>query len=309
MNLPASYRSIDHVVVMAMGGSALGVHVIQSALADRLTVPIEVVNGYHLPASATKSSLVILSSFSGTTEEVLGAYKQAKAKGLKMFVLTHGGPLAEWARRDKVPAYVFDPGDLAPQPRYGTGFMAMAPLAVLAAIGAVKVSDKEVTDVAKHLQNGVSAWKREAGTIAKKLFQRGCVMISSEHLEGAAHVFANQLNESAKHFTARFVLPEMNHHLMEGLTFPKAIVNGLTFIFIESDLYHPRVQKRYGLTETVVKKNGAKTLRLTISGKTPLQQAFELVQRGALITTKMAELGGVDPKDIHWVDWFKKEMK
>ncbi len=309
VKIPASYKSIDRVVVVAMGGSALGVHLIQSALQDRLTVPIEIVNGYNLPATATKSSLVILSSFSGTTEEILSAYKQAKAKGLKMFVLTNGGPLAAMAKKDNVPAYVFDPEDLAPQPRYGTGFMALGPLAVLNAVGAVKVSDKEVVDVAKHLLSGVAAWKREAGTVAKKLFKQGCIFISSQHLEGATHVFANQMNESAKHFAARFAIPEMNHHLMEGLTFPKTLVSGLTFVFFESDLYHPRVSKRYGLTEAVVKKNGAKTLRLKISGKTPLQQAFELVQRGALITAKMAELGHVNAEDIHWVDWFKAQMK
>ena len=32
------------------------------------------------------------------------------------------------------------------------------------------------------------------------------------------------------------------------------------------------------------------------------------IDGGALITAKMAELGHVNAEDIHWVDWFKKEM-
>lgn len=308
VKLPANYRTVKNVLVMAMGGSALGVDLIRHALADRIKTPIEIVDGYTIPASAGKDTLVILSSFSGTTEEVLSAYKQARARKLKVFVLTSGGDLAKWAKRDNVPAYVFDPADLAPQPRYGTGFMAMGPLAVLVNVGAVKISESEVKAVAVHLKQGIALWQKEARATAKALSGRAVVVISSEHLEGAAHVFANQMNESAKHFAARYPIPEMNHHLMEGLTFPKAAVKMMTFVFVESGLYHPRVVKRYGLTETVVKKNGAKTLRMQIGGSTPLQQAFELVQRGALVTAMMAEMAHVDPTGIPWVDWFKAEM-
>ena len=306
--LPASYKSIDRVVVVAMGGSALGVHLIKSALADRITVPIEIVNDYTLPAFAGPTTLVILSSFSGTTEEVLSAYKAARARKLKIFVLTNGGSLAEAAKKDRVPAYVFDPADLAPQPRYGTGFMAMGPLAVLKSLGVVRISDKEIFDVSEHLKKGIATWRKEARAVAKKLVHRTNVLVASEHLEGAAHIFANQMNESAKHFAARFSIPEMNHHLMEGLTFPKEAVRQMTVLFLESDLYHPRVQKRYGLTQTVVKKNGAKALALRASGRMPLAQAFELVQRGAFITAAMAELSGVDPEQIPWVNWFKRQM-
>ena len=101
----------------------------------------------------------------------------------------------------------------------------------------------------------------------------------------------------------------MNHHLMEGLTFPKSVVKQMTFVFVESSLYHPRVAKRYPLTKTVVQKNGAKILSIKLTGKTPLAQAFELVQRGALITAMLADRAHVDPKSVPWVDWFKARMK
>ena len=307
--LPTSYRSVKDVVVMAMGGSALGVDLIKSALADRITVPISIVNDYRIPASAGKSTLVILSSFSGTTEEVLTAYTEARLRKLKMFVLTNGGELAKRAKRDGVPMYQFDPADLASQPRYGTGFMAMGPLAVLAKIGAVKVSQKEIEEVAMHLKRGIKRWTTEAKKVSAQLKGRALVMVASEHLEGAAHVFSNQANESAKQFSTRFPIPEMNHHLMEGLTFPKSVVKQMTFVFVESSLYHPRVAKRYPLTKTVVQKNGAKILSIKLTGKTPLAQAFELVQRGALITAMLADRAHVDPKSVPWVDWFKARMK
>lgn len=307
IRLPASYRAIDRVVVMGMGGSALGAHVVRSTFADQLTVPIEVVNGYRLPGTANSRSLVILSSFSGTTEEVLTAYKAAKQKKLKMFVIAAGGELAKRARRDKVSGYFFNPKDLAPQPRYGTGFMMMGIVGALRSLGFLKLSEAEVKAVVAHLKKN-TARAAQGKKIAKMLINRLPIVVSSEQLEGAAHVFANQMNESAKHFAALFTIPELNHHLMEGLTFPKSLIKQMTFVFVESKLYSLRVQKRYGLTETVVKKNGARVVRVALNGKTALEQAFELIQLGGYVTAEMARLVKVDPEKIPWVEWFKKQM-
>ena len=313
--LPASWRSITNVVVMGMGGSALGAHVVKTALQSRCTLPIEVIGRYTLPATATKKSLVICSSFSGTTEEVLSAYKQARAKKVNVFVLCAGGELARLAAKDRVPAYVFNPGELVPidkngtpHPRYGGGFMVFGVLGILSKLGFAKVSGGEVAALAKHLQKELPRAKRVTPKLAKELLGRASMIVASEHLEGAAHVFANQINESTKHFSTTFLLPELNHHLMEGLQFPKEVIKKITFVFLESGLYHPRVQKRYKLTADVVKKNGAQVVRITPNGKTPLEQAFELIQLGAFVTFEMARLAKVDPEDIPWVIWFKKQL-
>ncbi len=308
IRLPASYRKINHVVVVAMGGSALGAHVVRSVFADQLTVPIEVVNGYKLPATANKSALVILSSFSGTTEEILTAYAEARKKKLNIFVIAAGGDLAKWAKRDKVPGYFFNPMDFAPQPRYGTGFMTFGIVGALVQLKVLKLSDREVFDLVTYLGKN-SARAKTGKQIARKLVNRVPVMVASEHLEGSAHVFANQMNESAKQFAARFPIPELNHHLMEGLAFPKTLIKEMSFIFIESKFYHPRVQKRYPLTQQIVKKNGGQIVRITLNGKTKLEQAFELIQLGAYVTAEISSIMKTDPEQIQWVNWFKAQMK
>ncbi len=308
ITLPSSYQKATHIVVMAMGGSALGAGIIKHAFFNELKVPLEIINGYHLPATANQNSLVILSSFSGTTEEVLLAYKEAKKKNLKMLVVTSGGDLAKWSIRDQTPIYLFDPSLLAPEPRYGTGFMTAGPLAILSKLGFLPISEKEIKAATDHLKKGFAVWESQAKKTAHGLKDRGVVIVSSEHLEGAAHVFANQINESSKHFSARFPIPELSHHLMEGLTFPKEVVKQLTFVFLQSSLYHPRVLRRYGLTETVVKKNKAKTITIDVAGKTFFAEALEVVVRGGLITAYMAEYSKVNPLSIPWVDWFKSEM-
>src|SRR5689334_19707585 len=75
------------VIISGMGGSALGADVIRSAYADRLSVPFSIVNGYSLPAWVGRDSLVILSSYSGTTEETLACAAEALKKKTRIAVL------------------------------------------------------------------------------------------------------------------------------------------------------------------------------------------------------------------------------
>jgi glucose/mannose-6-phosphate isomerase len=106
-SLPKSYTQVANVVVLGMGGSTLGSHVIKALYADTLPVPVEIVNGYHVPASVTAKTLVIVSSYSGTTEEPVAAGKEALAKKAKVVTISSGGTLKTWAEKNKLPAFVF----------------------------------------------------------------------------------------------------------------------------------------------------------------------------------------------------------
>jgi glucose/mannose-6-phosphate isomerase len=93
VTLPASYRKVKNVVVLGMGGSTLGSHVIKALYANTLTVPVDIINGYHVPASVSEHTLVIVSSYSGTTEEPVAAGKEALAKKAKVLTISSGGTL------------------------------------------------------------------------------------------------------------------------------------------------------------------------------------------------------------------------
>ena len=98
LKLPVSYRKVKNVVLLGMGGSAIGMHLIKSVFADELKVPIEIINDYKLPASVGKNTLAIASSYSGGTEETLEAVMEAKNARQKIVVISAGGKLAELAK-------------------------------------------------------------------------------------------------------------------------------------------------------------------------------------------------------------------
>lgn len=314
INVPANYSEIKNIVVAAMGGSALGARFIFSLYGETLKVPLEIVNDYKLPGYVGKDTLVIANSYSGSTEETLSAYEEAKNKGAKIYCTATGGKLSELAKKDGCPLFVINPiYNPSNQPRmslgYSIGSMAQL-LAILELIDLNMEDVKKATAFVKELSCGFKV-EKEGNTaikMAEGLEGKIPVLIASSHLFGAVHAAKNQINENAKTFAASFPIPELNHHLMEGLTYPVSDPENLSFVFYESSLYHPRIQRRFALTKELTEKNGIKSYTYKTQGENQLTQALEVVQFGAFVGFYLAMLNGINPAPIPIVDWFKKEM-
>lgn len=315
VKLPASYKKVKNIVVLGMGGSALGSHVIQTLFRNSLKTPLEIIGHYHVPATVTKDTLVVASSYSGTTEEVLNSAKEALKKKAKMIVLTSGGDLAVWAKKNKIPALVFSTNNNpCGSPRMGQGYMIFGQIALFSRLGLVpKITLKKILETIsrKQLDNGISSptEKNQAKQFAQKLLGKSIWYVASEHLIGNAHVAANQLNENAKRFGGYFVIPEVNHHLMEGMLFPESNKTGLSFVLFESGLYDGRIQKRYEIMKNILTKNGINYLAYSCQENQPILQVCELLVFTAYISFYSAMLQNIDPTAIPFVDFFKEQLK
>ena len=131
------------------------------------------------------------------------------------------------------------------------GHSIMGLIDLLRTLGLVEMDDKEIEGTVEKLHGLADRWKKEVRLVknpAKKLAMslrgKGVIMISSRHLRGAAYVFKNQLNENAKTFAARFELPELGHHLLEGLTYPLELRGELMFLLFDSTLYDEGIRKK-----------------------------------------------------------------
>src|SRR3990167_10263376 len=73
VNFPQQYKDIDNIVISGMGGSIYGARIVKSLYesAAMSKLSIDIVNNYWLPGYVNSRSLVILSSYSGNTEETL----------------------------------------------------------------------------------------------------------------------------------------------------------------------------------------------------------------------------------------------
>lgn len=307
ISVPESYKQIDNVVMCGMGGSGLGARVIESVYFQELKVPLVRVNGYDLPGFVNEQTLVFCSSYSGSTEETIENVNQAIKKRSKWVAIGTGGKLLDLAKQHNVPFYQIEPTfNPSNQPRMAIGYSVVGQLSLASMLGIIAVKREQI-------QEAVSAMKiiqkeNRAKLLAQAMKGKVIVYVAGEHLTGALHVVNNQLNENAKNTSFDFQIPELNHHLMEGLKHPESNSKDLLFVFAFSKHYSDRVQKRVELTRQVVEKNGIETFSIELNSSTKLSQAFELIQLGAYANLYLSVLYGQNAAPIPWVDWFKEQM-
>lgn len=314
--IPDDYKEIDKVIVCGMGGSNLGARMVDALMVNRIRIPIEIFPQYNIPNYTDAKTLVISYSFSGNTEETLSSYNQAQTREAKIFAVTSDGQLAEYASSHSTPHYKIDPiHNPSGQPRFAIGYALGSILSLFSKLEIAHIDEGEFMDAAEKMYTVVGEYDEAvdlsqnlAKSFAKHLVNKAAIIVASEHLTGTAHTIKNQINESAKTFSALFELPELNHHLMEGLTYPKSLKKEFHFIFFQSNLYSDRVQIRYPLTEEVVEKNGYSYSVFIPNSEKKIEQVFETLIFGSFVVYYLSKNYHIDPTTIPWVDYFKDKL-
>ena len=316
VELPESYRQVNQVLFTGMGGSGLGARIIDAVYGGQVKLPLVRLNEYHLPRWADARTLVICSSFSGTTEETVTNAQEAEGSGCPWLAIASGGGLLELAKKFNRPYYQINPlYNPSKQPRMAVGYLAISQLVLTAKLGLFKFTPADLTQILQAIDlvlvkndRKIPLAKNPAKSLALKLKDRGVIFVAARHLMGSAHTMKNQMNENAKNFSALFDLPELNHHLMEGLAHPVSNANDLFFVLINSSLYEERIRQRLAITEEVIKKNGVESFTLETEGKSAIAQAFSVIQFGSFVNFYLSMLYDLDPAPIPWVDYFKVKL-
>jgi glucose/mannose-6-phosphate isomerase len=290
-----------------MGGSAIGGRLAAGAIGPRLRRPLIVTDGYALPGWSGPDTLVLCSSYSGTTEETLAAYDDAAERGAPRIVATTGGPLAERARRDGVPVIPV-PGGF--QPRAAVGYSLVSALEVASICGAAPSLGDEVEAAASLAEELAAEWgpdgdeDNEAKALARRLRGTVPVIAGAELAASAAYRWKCQINENAGLPAFASVLPEIDHNEVVG--WPAA--NGLSAVFLEDPGAHPRNRLRSELTAEQAKAGAVVVERVTARGETPTERLVSLVLLGDLVSLYLAVLRGEDPASIPPIDQLKAAL-
>ena len=307
ISVPEEYRDIKNIVFCGMGASVYGALVLKALMGSEMPIPSEVVSDYFLPDYVDDKTLVVLTSYSGTTEEVISCADDAKSKKAKMLVLTKGGPLAEFASDNSVPAYIFD-GELNPAgvPRLGNGYSILGLIGLLNKIGIFGIEEKEVSNAIERLKEKTEDIKAQAKEDYQKLVNKIPIVFSAEHLSGNAQILRNQFNETSKTFSAFFLVPDLNHHLMEGLQFPEGAP--LHFVILNTPNYSAKIKKRMELTAEVVRQNKHDVYEFKASGQTVYDDFLETLQYGCYLSLYLGLEYKQNPAINPYVDYFKNKL-
>ena len=299
LKLPDDYCDIDKVVILAMGGSAIAGDFLRSLVALESPVPVFSHRDYELPLLVDGRTLLIASSYSGNTEEVLSCFERGLGTGAKKVVITGGGKLLTTARANGVPAFVFH---YESEPRAALGYGIMPLLAIAQKVGLVADKDEDVDEaiaamvgLATRIDETVPLDRNPAKQLAQRLHQRLPVIYSAGILAQVARRWKGQLNETSKMWCFYEELPEANHNALVGYGLPKEIAAKALVVFLRAPSLHPRTLLRYELTQTALEEAGVESATVDAEGKSPLAQIMSAVLFGDWVSLYLAVLNGVEP--------------
>jgi glucose/mannose-6-phosphate isomerase len=310
--LPSDYSDIDKVIILGMGGSAIGGDLVRSLALAEAKIPVLVHRDYGLPAFVNERTLVIASSYSGNTEEILSGFEPSLKTGAKKLVMTTGGKLGELAGANHLPVYKIE---YKAQPRAALGFSFLPTLGVLQKLGFI--GDKsahvdETVSVLNKLSSELDEKSQLASNPAKQLAQRLygklSVIYGAGILAEVAHRWKTQINENGKSWAFYEIFPELNHNATVGFPFPPEVVERLHLVLLRSPLFNERVKLRYEVTCELLKRAGVAYEYVDSLGESPLSQMMSTVMMGDFASYYLAILNKVDPSPVDVISYLKDQL-
>lgn len=304
-------RDLQHVVVLGMGGSAIGGDLLRAYTRSVSPVPITVVRDYSVPPWVGPGTLVIASSYSGSTEETLSALADATERDAAVYAVTSGGTLLAHAQENDLP-HILLPGGM--QPRAALGYSFAALLRIADKVGLAEINDdifeRTIEALERASQSLSDPESSLASEIADQLVARLAIVYTGPGLlEPVGLRWRNQIQENAKQMAYGSVFAELNHNEIMGWERAASPLRSRTAVVVLRDPDdHPQIQKRMDATRDLISDRPAVWREVLAEGEAPLTRMLTTLQLGDFVSYFMALRGGVDPTPVDTIQDLKRTL-
>ncbi len=302
-------NAMRSILVSGMGGSAISGDVVRNFLQEELKLPFFVNRGYGLPPWVDGSTLVILSSYSGNTEETISVFRKAMNTGANIICLTTGGIIKELAREGGFPVIDLQPGF---QPRYALYNSFFSLLKILQELSIIPSQDGVINQVIRDMQEQGTFYVKEgnpAQGIAERIGDKVPVVYTvADSTDSLGMRFKGQLNENSKIHAFHNILPEMNHNEIIGWEQWDRDRTPMVAFHIRDKDDHPRVVRRFRIMETIFREIGLDVIRLESDKDSLKRRIWDLIYLTDWISYFYAVQKGRDPGEIDYIHRLKREM-
>lgn len=294
-------RSSDSAVLCGMGGSHLAAGLLKIY---NPTLDLYVHRDYGLPSLSEKrfkDSLYIASSYSGNTEEVLDFAERARSKKYNLAVITVGGKLLEFAKKNKIP-YIQLP-ETGVQPRLALGFSVVALAKLIEGDEVVS----ELKQMGKKLDN--SKWEKVGRDFAEALKGKIPVIYSSRANLSVAYNWKIKFNETSKIPAFYNIFPELNHNEMTGFDATKStqsLSEKFHFIFLDDPSDHPKIMHRAQITKKLYADRGLSSSTFQLTGDMAFEKICNSLMLADWITYSLSKIYGTVPDQVPMIEELKK---
>jgi glucose/mannose-6-phosphate isomerase len=296
-------KEFSNIVLTGLGGSGIGGAIIRNYIADSVKVPFIVNNDYFLPAFVNANSLVIISSYSGNTEETLMAMQQAMKAKATIVCVTSGGKVADIARKKDMDCILMPAGM---PPRSCIGYSMVQVLYTLRHFGYINNAfEKEIGNVIKTLDAEEKNIQKKAKAIAQKLNGKTPIIYAAADFEGVAVRFRQQINENSKMLAWHNVFPEMNHNELVGW---RDKDESRAVVLLRNDTDYDRVKMRMDICKKVIKKYTSTFIEIQSEGKGYWEKVFYVIHLTDWVSVYLADLHEVDATEVKVIDMLKSAL-
>ena len=306
-----SADQFDGVVVCGMGGSAIGGDLVRTLAEPECPIPFQSVRSYGLPGWVGAKTLVIVSTYSGGTEETLSAFAQAISRFATVVVVTSGGEAR--ARAEKAGLkWIEIPGGL--QPRAALGYSFGVVLRMARAFGMASVSDEDMAETLSaareqttnyaHMGSNPSFDMADALHGMLPLIYSGVGLLEAVNLR-----WRTQIHENAKTPAVGHLFPELDHNeIMSFEAAPREIAGRMAVVVLRDHDDHPQVKRRMDITREIVRSYVGAWHEVETEGESRLARMCSLIQLGDWVSFWLAMRRRVDPSPVDNIQKLKEML-
>ena len=258
--IQVNFPKPDNIVVAGLGGSAIGGDLLKDWTKTQLSIPIEVSREYHLPAYANKKTLVVITSYSGDTEETLSSFLDALKRGCMIYCISSGGALIKYARKHKVPHLQVPSGM---PPRAALPYMLIPLLVLMEKAGLVKGVQDELKETFPLLEkistdNGPTKETNDnfAKMLAHNIGETTPIIYGFGVYRSVAQRFKQQFNENSKSAAKWEYFPELDHNEIVGWEGRGEQCKWFSVIFIRDKEEPVEIECRIETTKQIMERRG-----------------------------------------------------
>jgi glucose/mannose-6-phosphate isomerase len=310
--LKISYPKPSSIIVAGMGGSGIGGDLLKDWAKGKLKVSIEVNRDYHLPAYADKKTLVLITSYSGDTEESLSAFLEALKRKCMIFCISSGGALLDFARLHNVPYLKIPSGN---PPRAALPYLLVPLLVCLEKLGLVSGVGAELSEARAvlsqaALDNSPERQIKEnlAKTFAMDLEGTVPLVYGFGVFRGVSQRFKQQFNENSKMPSGWDFLPELDHNEIVGWEQAGDLTNVFSVIFLRDKDEPLEIKSRIEATKKLMWHLGVRMYEIYAQGNSNLAKMLSLICVGDFISVYLAVSRGIDPTPVETINTLKSAL-
>jgi glucose/mannose-6-phosphate isomerase len=302
------------VLIVGMGGSAVGGLLLSDWLLFSSRIPIQVSRGYHLPGWVNEKTLVYAVSYSGNTEETLSQYHEARERGCRVICFCSGGELEELAKKNGNPVVYFQKGV---QPRAAIPFQFFSLAAVSKNIGLIE--DRQYEEILETLDVTrllCDSMKLEVPTdenmgkqLANMLKEYIPFIYAPRQFQAVAYRYSTQFNENSKSPAATNFFPEAFHNGIMAREGSEDLLCTNCVVIIRDPLEGERLSKKISVSNELMSEKFGRLVEVQAVGKALLTRMMSALLIGDFASAYLGVLYGIDPGTTNSIEALKDSMK